>query len=54
MSIEQLIGRLKSLKLFGMADAIASLDNQSSPAYHKALPVLASLLDAEEAERQVR
>ncbi len=54
MSIEQLMGRLKSLKLFGMADTIASLDNQSSPAYHKVLPVLASLLDAEEAERQVR
>lgn len=54
MQIEKLIIRLKSLKLFGMADAIVSLHEQSSPAYRQALPILETLLNAEEAERQVR
>ena len=54
MQTENLISRLKALKLFGMTDAIVSLAEQSSPAYQKALPLLEALLDAEEAERLVR
>ncbi len=54
MQTEDIISRLKALKLFGMADAIVSLSEQSSPLYQKALPLLAALLDAEEAERLVR
>lgn len=54
MQTEELIKRLKSLKLYGMADAITVLAEQASPAYQKALPLLMSLLDAEESERLVR
>ena len=51
---EAMITTLKSLKLFGMADAIETLSAQSSPAYQQAMPVLESLLKAEVAEREVR
>ena len=54
MSTEALINTLKSLKLYGMADSMASLAEQSAPAYQQALPVLESLLKAEVAEREVR
>ncbi len=54
MQTEDIMSRLKALKLFGMVDAIASLSEQSSPVYQKALPLLEILLDAEEAERLVR
>ena len=54
MQTEDMIKRLRALKLFGMADAIDALAEQSSPAYQNALPLLHALLDAEEAERLVR
>jgi len=54
MQTEPLIAKFKSLKLFGMADSIANLAEQSSPAYRQALPILEVLLNAEEAERDVR
>lgn len=54
MKADAMIQTLKSLKLFGMADAIADLDEQPSPAYQQAQGVLDSLLKAEVAERDVR
>ncbi len=54
MNNDAMITTLKSLKLFGMADAIDSLSTQASPAYQQAVPVLDSLLKAEVAEREVR
>jgi len=49
-----MITTLKSLKLFGMAQAVADLASQGSPAYHHAADILGSLLKAELAEREVR
>ncbi len=54
MSAEAMVTTLKSLKLFGMAQAIAELDSQSAPAYQKAESILDSLVKAEIAEREVR
>jgi DNA replication protein DnaC len=54
MNHEALIMTLKALKLHGMADSIAHLAEQASPAYQQALPILESLLKAEVAEREVR
>jgi DNA replication protein DnaC len=51
---DALITTLKTLKLFGMADTIAHLDEQASPVYQQALPILDTLLKAEVAEREVR
>jgi DNA replication protein DnaC len=51
---DALITTLKTLKLFGMADTIAHLAEQASPAYQQALPILDTLLKAEVAEREVR
>ncbi|MGB5538505.1 MAG: IS21-like element helper ATPase IstB [Gammaproteobacteria bacterium] len=51
---EALITTLKTLKLFGMADTIAHLAEQASPVYQEAVPILATLLKAEVAEREVR
>jgi DNA replication protein DnaC len=51
---EALITTLKTLKLFGMADTIAHLAEQASPAYQQALPILDTLLKSEIAEREVR
>jgi len=51
---DALITTLKTLKLFGMADTIAHLDEQASPVYQQALPILETLLKAEVAEREVR
>lgn len=44
----------KSLKLWGMVQALEDLAGQDSPAYQAAMPVLAGLLKAETAEREVR
>jgi hypothetical protein len=49
---DALITTLKTLKLFGMADTIAHLAEQASPAYQQALPTLDTLLKAEVAERE--
>ena len=50
MNAEAMITTLKSLKLFGMADTMAT---QASPAYQQAVPILETLLKAEVAEREV-
>jgi DNA replication protein DnaC len=54
MSAESMVTTLKSLKLFGMAETIADMSTQASPAYQQALPILETLLKAEVAEREVR
>lgn len=54
MKADAMITTLKSLKLFGMADAVSTLAAQASPAYQHALPVLEMLLKAESSERDVR
>lgn len=51
---EAAIATLKSLKLYGMANAIAELAEQSSPLFKQAEPILDCLLKAEVAEREVR
>ena len=45
---------LRSLKMFGMAQAADELIEQGAPAFDAALPILARLLKAEMAEREVR
>ena len=45
---------LRSLKMFGMAQAADELIQQGAPAFDAALPMLAGLLKAEMAEREVR
>src|SRR5471030_2461534 len=54
MQHEAMQEMFKSLKLWGMAQALDDLAGQDSPAYQAALPVLAGLLKAETAEREVR
>ena len=54
METEALVTTLKSLKLFGMAQAVADLASQGSPAYQGAEDMLRNLLKAELAEREVR
>lgn len=45
---------LKSLKMYGMAQAVVELMEQGSPAFEAAMPVLSQWLKAETAEREVR
>ncbi len=45
---------LRSLKMYGMAQAVADLMEQGSPAFEAAVPILSQLLKAEVAEREVR
>lgn len=54
MNAEAMVTTLKTLKLFGMADAVSTLAEQASPAYQQAVPVLEMLLKAESSERDVR
>jgi DNA replication protein DnaC len=54
MQHEAMQDLFKSLKLWGMAQALEDLAGQDSPAYQAAMPVLAGLLKAENAEREVR
>lgn len=54
MPAEAMITTMRSLKLHGMAQAIAELAQQQGPAFQKAAPVLEDLLKAEVAEREVR
>lgn len=54
MEPEALIVTLKSLKPFGMAQAVAELASQGAPAYHGAEETLGNLLKAGLAEREVR
>ncbi|MBP1316443.1 IS21-like element helper ATPase IstB [Herbaspirillum sp. 1130] len=51
---ESMIQMLRVLKLRGMAQAVADLAEQNSPAFQAALPVLSDLVKAEVAEREVR
>ncbi len=45
---------LRSLKLYGMAQAVDALVAQGAPAFEAATPMLSQLLKAEMAEREVR
>ena len=45
---------LRSLKLYGMANAVEDLVAQGAPAFEAAIPLLSQLLKAEIAEREVR
>jgi hypothetical protein len=45
---------LRSLKMHGMAQAVADLIEQGAPAFESAIPILSQLLKAELAEREVR
>jgi DNA replication protein DnaC len=45
---------LRELKMYGMAQAVAELTAQGAPAFEAAQPILAQLLKAETAEREVR
>lgn len=54
MQPEAMVTTLRSLKLFGMAQALAELAQQGGPAFQTARNVLGDLLKAETAEREVR
>jgi len=54
MNADAMVTTLKSLKLFGMTDTIATMADQASPVYQQAVPILETLLKAEVAEREVR
>jgi DNA replication protein DnaC len=45
---------LRGLKMYGMAQAVGDLIEQGAPAFEAAVPMLAQLLKAEMAEREVR
>jgi len=45
---------MRSLKVYGMAQAVEDLIEQGSPAFEAAVPILSQLLKAEVAEREVR
>jgi DNA replication protein DnaC len=45
---------LRGLKMYGMAQAVSDLIEQGAPAFEAAVPMLAQLLKAEMAEREVR
>ena len=45
---------LRSLKMYGMAQATSELIEQGAPAFTAAVPILSQLLKAEVAEREVR
>ena len=45
---------LRSLKMYGLAQAVADLMEQGAPAFEAAVPILSQLLKAELAEREVR
>lgn len=54
MQHDAMVVTLKSLKLFGMAQAVEELASQGSPAYTATQEMLGNLLKAEIAEREVR
>ena len=45
---------LRTLKMYGMAQAVGELTEQGSPAFEAAVPILSQLLKAETADREVR
>ena len=54
MQPESLLEMFRILKLRGMAQAVADLSEQNSPAFQAAIPILSDLVKAEIAEREVR
>jgi hypothetical protein len=54
MSTDAVVLNLKSLKLFGMADAVKELAEQGAPAYHQSTGLSDQLIKAEVADREVR
>ena len=54
MSADAMVTTLKSMKLHGMASAIAELDEQGAPAFKQSGELLDKLIKAEVAEREVR
>ena len=54
MSTDAVVLNLKSLKLFGMAGAVAELAEQGAPAYQQSTGLLDQLIRAEVADREVR
>jgi len=54
MSADAMVTTLKSMKLHGMASAIAELAEQGSPAFKQSGELLDKLIKAEVAEREVR
>jgi DNA replication protein DnaC len=54
MSADAMVTTLKSMKLHGMASAIAELDQQGAPAFKQSAELLHMLIKAEVAEREVR
>ena len=54
MSVDATVTTLKSLKLFGMAGAVAELAEQGAPVYRQSTELLDKLIKAEVAEREVR
>lgn len=54
MSADALVTTLKSMKLHGMADAVAELAEQGAPAFKQSKELLEKLIKAEVAEREVR
>ena len=54
MSADAMVTTLKSMKLHGMAGAIAELSEQGSPAFKQSGELLDKLIKAEVAEREVR
>ena len=54
MQHDAMITSLKTIKLYGMAQAVDELARQGSPAYQSAQDILGTLLKAEMAEREVR
>jgi DNA replication protein DnaC len=53
-AIAAIVIMLRELKMHGMAQAVSELSEQGAPAFEAAQPVLAQLLKAETAEREVR
>ena len=49
-----IIVMLRGLKMYGMSQAVGDLVEQGAPAFEAAIPLLAQLLKAEMAEREVR
>jgi len=54
MPNDAVVANLKSLKLHGMASAVAELAEQGSPAYQQSTDLLDQLIRAEVADREVR
>jgi DNA replication protein DnaC len=54
MTTDAVVANLKSLKLFGMAGAVAELAEQGAPAFHQSTGLLDQLIKAEVADREVR